>query len=383
MKKFIVTLEWVFRHLIVYPFFRVVFHNKYSDATLDIKSLKKILVLRFDRIGDMIVTTPIFATLKRRNPELHIAVFTSLANAEIIRNNTNVDKIYTLGLNWWRLWKEVLKARKEGYDIVLNFIFNRTTSAGILANLAAPNGFKVGQGAEKYKFYFNRLLRLDRTELHMVEVLAYYVESVFGFKIDRKELQFEIFVDEESRNKVDLFLGKHQLARRSALATELTQYVVLNISATDSVRKIQREQVIFLVKHLTMRKHYPVVMIASPAEREVLISIVHQLKLERCLLYPEQGDATLLEIASLVEGAVCVFTPDTSIIHFASATKTPVMGFFTPLQMAHEWVPYYVQNAAVYAPPGKPVSGIPLDEMAAQADRFLATLGTPAKEYAR
>jgi ADP-heptose:LPS heptosyltransferase len=122
--------------------------------------------------------------------------------------------------------------------------------------------------------------------------------------------------------------------------------------------------------------NFSVVLIGAPVERDALQNLVAQVSSQNCRIYPEQGVAPLLEIASLIEGAYCVFTPDTSIIHFASATKTPVLGFFTPLQMAHEWVPYNVHHLAVYAPKGKPASQIPVEEIKTQVTKFLKAVET-------
>ena len=374
MRRLVEIVEWLFRHLITYPFLQLLFRNKYSENNIDLQTTKKILILRFDRIGDMIVTTPIFRALKQRNPFVQIGVFTSPSNAEIIRNNPNVDDIYILHRHWWALSREILRARKAQYDVVLNFIFNRTSSAGILANLVAPRGFKIGQGPEKYRFYFNRLLRLERSELHMAEVLADYVEQAFGLAIQREEIQFELIVDERSQLRVDLFLRRHQLQRTGLSGGTGEQYIVFNISATAAAQKISKEQILGLTRHLVSTMSCPVVLIGAPSESYALEATVREVDSDSCHRFPESGAASLLEIASLVKGARCVLSPDTSVIHFASALQTPVLGFFAPSQMAHEWVPYKVHHAAVYAPSGMPASAIPIQEMTAQVDRFIATL---------
>jgi ADP-heptose:LPS heptosyltransferase len=80
------------------------------------------------------------------------------------------------------------------------------------------------------------------------------------------------------------------------------------------------------------------------------------------------------EISSLVEGAVCVITPDTSIIHVASSTSTPVLGLFTPLQVNQEWVPYRTKHVSVVAPAGRPVSEISVVTLQKATEEFLGAL---------
>jgi ADP-heptose:LPS heptosyltransferase len=98
------------------------------------------------------------------------------------------------------------------------------------------------------------------------------------------------------------------------------------------------------------------------------------MKNSHCLSFPEQGDASLLELAAIIEGALAVITPDTSIIHFASATKTPVVGFYTQMQDVHEWLPHQVKNRVVISSKNEPTSAIPIPKMINAIDDFIKEL---------
>lgn len=369
--KFLQSLEWMFRHFVVYPFFRVLFRNPPHEGKIDIRCVKKVLILRYDRIGDMIVTTPILRKLKASNPHLEIGLFTSPLNAEIIRFHPAVDRIFVLEKNWLKLIGEVLRARREQYDVVLNLIFNRTTSGALLANVIAPRGIKIGQGDDKYRFYFNKLLKLERMSAHMVETLAFIVKEVFGIELTGEELNFEIVIDDQSRRDVDAYLRHHGLRRRKEPERRRTPFIVFNISATDWARRISVGQAKELVEFFARRNDVRTVIIYAPNDTEMETAARHAAQSASCLVFPENGTATLREITSLIEGALCVVTPDTSIVHFASATQTPVIGFFTPLQDVHEWLPWGVKHAIVSAPAGKSVAAISADEMKREVDRFL------------
>ena len=93
----------------------------------------------------------------------------------------------------------------------------------------------------------------------------------------------------------------------------------------------------------------------------------------RCLVYPEQRTASLAEIASLLEGAFCVVTPDTAVVHLASAMQTPVLGFFC-LAHAPLWRPYGVVHQMVIAETEQRVSSIASTRMIESARLFLSTL---------
>ena len=55
---------------------------------------KKILLLRTDRIGDMLITTPCFRALRRAYPEARLDVLASELNRIAIEGNPDINNIY-------------------------------------------------------------------------------------------------------------------------------------------------------------------------------------------------------------------------------------------------------------------------------------------------
>jgi ADP-heptose:LPS heptosyltransferase len=364
-------LEYWWRHWIAYPFLRLMFHNPRIDSAIDINTTKNLLLLRYDRIGDMIVTTPIFRSLKQLNPSIRIGVFASTANADIIRYNPYVDSVYVLHTNWLKLLAEVRKARKEHYEVVLNLIFNRTTSGGILANLVSPSGIKIGQGDDKYRFYFNRLLKISRANRHMIETFVYIINEVFNIRLRPDQMHYEIFIDDRTRGEVRNYLHKNNLSSRDHIEPGSTPYLVFNLSANDAVRRISAEQAYAIGKYLGHKIKYKTVIFQAPDDSIMLDVKKDLVENFNCLAFPEHGNATLLELASLIEGAVAVVTPDTSIIHFAAAVSTPVIGFYTQMQDIHEWLPHLVKYKVVTSSEHEPTNTIPTMEMLQAIDAFI------------
>jgi ADP-heptose:LPS heptosyltransferase len=319
----------------------------------------------------MIVTTPIFRNLKQLNPALNIGVFASESNAEIIRYNPYVDTVYVLHSNWIKLISEIMKARRKKYEVVLNLIFNRTTSGGILANIIAPSGIKIGQGDDKYSFYFNRLLKFSRNKNHMIETFVFIIQDVFNIKLITEQLKYDIFIDEKTKNNITTYLATYNLQRRNYSSAGKSFYIVFNLSAYDSVRRISVAQAYSIGDHLGSNALFRTVLLHAPKDSLMLSvkqDLVHNSK---CLPFPGERDATLLEIAALLEGAAAVITPDTSIIHFASATNTPVIGFYTRMQDVHEWLPYQVKNSVILSSENEPTNAIPIPNMIHAIDDFV------------
>jgi ADP-heptose:LPS heptosyltransferase len=372
MKRFLELLERAFRKGLVYPFFRLILRNRVLDSPIDLSTVRNLLILRHDRIGDMIITTPIFRNLKRLRPDLHLGVLASRSNVELLSNNPFVDEVYVLGPNPVQFFRELRRARRQQYDVVLSFVFNRTTSVALLARLLAPSALKIGHADVKYQFYFDRLVKLPRFSGHMVESLAAYIKEAFGIELRPEDLRFELFVDEVSKKVVDDFLVRNRMKRRVAAEESPLPYVLLNLSAKDADRRISVSQAKGIASHLSERKIFRTVLIVAPDDGEMATAVRRTgQEFRKCIVFPEKGKATLLQVASLVDGALCVFTPDTSIVHFASACQTPVFGFFTTVQGMREWLPYRVQYDLVVAPADQPASSIPLTEMIRGIDKFV------------
>ena len=384
MKEFLDIVERIIRKLLVYPVLRLLFRNRYSDAPLNLQDVRRILILRNDRIGDMIVTTPILRSLKHRNPELRIDVIASRINKEILRGNPYVDQVYVLETGYRKLIAQVWQMRRLHYDVVLNFVFNRTTSPAILANIIAPKGFKVGQGPDRYSFYFNRLLKLPRFERHMVETLAFFAEQAFGIRLGGEELAMEVVVAEDSKQKMNAFLSSHRLQTRTEGDGNLSRYIVLNLSVKDAERKFSKEQAVALARKLSSMSQFKTVLLIAPGDEETEILVLNNKDFASCIVYRTEGEFPLGQLASLVQGAVAGVTMDTSIVHFASATGTPVLAFYTELSLVKEWAPFGVTHDILMAPMSRTIAGIPTEILVERATEFIqAILSEPHKEIRR
>jgi ADP-heptose:LPS heptosyltransferase len=364
-------VEYWWRHRFVYPLLRLIFRNPRKDSPIDIQTIKSLLILRYDRIGDMIVTTPIFRNLKKANPALKIGVFASETNAEIIRCNPYVDIIYVLHSNLLKLFVEILKARKYKYEIVLNMIFNRTTTGGILANIISPSGIKIGQGDDKYKFYFNRIIPLQRDSQRMVDTLSLLIKESVNLQVPVTELGYDIFIDDTSRSNVNSFLKTNRLNPRQVKDSHYQAFIVFNLSASDRWTRFSVEQVMTIAAMLGEMNDFVTVITYAPNDLEMKFAAEKAKNNSHCMIFPEKGDATLLELAALVEGAYCVITPDTSLVHFASAMGTPVIGFYSSAKEKNEWMPFQVRHNVCFSENKLPVSSLASSVMIKTINDFL------------
>ena len=58
------------------------------------KASERILVVRRDNIGDLILTTPLLHALRRARPQAHIAALVNSYNAPVLDGNPDVDAVH-------------------------------------------------------------------------------------------------------------------------------------------------------------------------------------------------------------------------------------------------------------------------------------------------
>ncbi len=192
-------------------FLRLLTHKK--TTTFDIKNARNILFLRYDRIGDMVITTPVFRELKREYPEINISVLASNANQTVLHNNPYVDKVYINYKN--NLFKDLptlLKLRNNKYDVCVEFDHSVIPHSIVRLRIIKPikiiSVIKEGRygvkGSElKLYDYFTEKSK----DAHFRDI---WLNTLNPFGVTPKSKQYDLFCsDQQKRNAVD-FLSQFQ-----------------------------------------------------------------------------------------------------------------------------------------------------------------------------
>lgn len=176
--------------------------------------MKKILFIRRDNIGDLICTTPAIHAVRGKYPEAKVGMLVNTYNADIVRNNPDIDEIYVYEkakhvphkskVSVWRNNLRVLqKIRKEKYDIAIGCgsyssrLARYTFFTGALTRI----GY-LKRGIEKSTCYNMPLYENELTH-HEVE-RVYYLLSPIGITSPPASLRIHPADDEVQ--KVNRFL---------------------------------------------------------------------------------------------------------------------------------------------------------------------------------
>ena len=88
--------------------------------------MKKVLIVRFSSIGDIVLTTPVIRCIKKYLPDSEVHFLTKSKFEILVKNNPYIDKVHTI-VNDISEIKKTLKA--EDYDFIIDLHKNYAKSA--------------------------------------------------------------------------------------------------------------------------------------------------------------------------------------------------------------------------------------------------------------
>lgn len=266
----------------------------------------KILIIRLGRIGDMILSTPVFFHIKEHMPGSKIHVLASGVNQSVIKYSSYIDNSYILDKNPTKLFKLIAKLRKEKYDIVLEPKDHHSTESAIISSLI-PASQKIGFIKSKFSpFDIDIREVLDEDKKHFLERLLCSVK-VFGIKPDFS-----------SKPKL-AFSAKEE--ERFNLLVKAEKYVLYNPSASRESKKIDEETSLALLKYLK-EADFKAYLMTSPEDFDTNLKLSQDTGIE--LL----NTKSILETFPIIKNASLIITADTSLVHIASAYNTDMIGLY-------------------------------------------------------
>ena len=95
----------------------------------------RILFIRTDRIGDLVLSTPAFRALKKAFPRSHLTVLASRVNYPLLDHNPHVDRVlvYPPGKGVASKWRLARALKKEAFDLVIDPLAGYDLEPALLA----------------------------------------------------------------------------------------------------------------------------------------------------------------------------------------------------------------------------------------------------------
>jgi ADP-heptose:LPS heptosyltransferase len=264
----------------------------------------KILVLRFSSIGDIVLTTPVVRQLKTQLPGAQVHFATKPAYAGLFEASPYVDRLHLLSGSLNELVSEL---RAERFDFIVDLHNNLRTRLIRLQLPGVPGRAFDKLNWQKYLLVHFKLDRLP--PLHIVDRYR-AAAAPLGITDDGGGLDYFIPPAQE----VDVAAALPPGFRPG-------HYVAVAIGAQHATKRLPPEKLIELVHRLAPR---PVVLLGGPEDESAGHVVELAFRASPTPLFNGCGRFSLHQSASLLRQAQFVVSPDTGLMHIASAFKKQI-----------------------------------------------------------
>lgn len=315
------------------------------------------LIMRYDAIGDLIVTLPMVELLHTIAPQARISVVTSHRNDFVLKHRPDVEHHRFDGtLRSAASIRSALGPQRP--DVVFSLVLARTTKAGVLSRLwGAPNAVVATiaheSRVEEYRTWFSAQVAMPRNVESMCVMQMRLAAAVFGARMPHG-------------------LVPYRLETGAIAVSTRTTDIGVNLSAGNPFRTLGHEQNARLVSGLLQA--FPdrrVRLFSAPEDASVATELM---AIAADCISCVHGSSFLDVIAQMREVSVMV-TPDTSVVHAAAAMATPVVVMFSTLAShQQEWMPYGVPYRCVVTKEREPLDTLDMNDVVRSTVELLASL---------
>lgn len=311
-----------------------------TDAKIRLKGPARILVIRTDKLGDVILSTPVFEVIKRHYSKSFLAVMVKENVMPVIKGISSIDQALIFdpefrhsGVKGFiQLYKDIKKLQ---FDIAIVLKSNWKIA---LALFLARVRFRVGPFSKMYSFlFYNRGVRQKRSHVEMHEA-DYNLQLLrkIGIRVGTRNVETSVYVSEEAQLKAKSWLLENGWDNNKPL-------IVVHPGMGGSALNWPEVHYQDLVKGL-VKQGIQILLTAGPTEGVLLDRIESSLGEDKNKVIYFRGklEQKVDFLAALILNSYLMIAPSTGPLHLAIALGKRVVTFYPPIrvQSALRWGPY-------------------------------------------
>lgn len=279
--------------------------------------IKRVIVSRTDKIGDLILSIPSFFMVKKMYPQAELVVLVRKYNYEIVKNLPYVDRIVKIDEYTQSELLDKIKYFKADIFIAL---YNDSFVAQLAKASRAPK--RIGPLSKLSSFLsFNKGVWQKRSKSvkneaeYNLDLIKKADEKLYQ---ERFELDTKIYLGEENKKAADTFFSTYKIEGET---------LVVNPFIGGSAKNIKDEEYASLLQRF--RDDNPqrkVIIICHISEEERGLKLVESIGRDGVYLYANGGD--LLNIAGIIAKGTVYLGASTGPTHIAGALQKRIVGIY-------------------------------------------------------
>jgi heptosyltransferase-2 len=281
---------------------------------------RRILILRNDRIGDVLLSTPVIKALRQKFPQAYISMLVAPVAKDIVEGNPYLDEVITYDKDikhkkWMRTLKFAARLKKKKFDLAVNLHpTNRTNILIFLAGIPVRLGYNRKLG----------FLLTHRKEHLKQEGLKHETEYNFDLLkvLDISGDPSDVFMPIKTGS--DLYAD--DLFRKEGIKPG-DNLLAINPGASCPSKIWPVERFAEVCRKLADLYNFKILILAGPKDMVLAnkITLYYGIKGKVINL---AGKISLSQMASIIKRCSLFISNDSGPVHMASALGTPVISIF-------------------------------------------------------
>ncbi|MDH2432240.1 putative lipopolysaccharide heptosyltransferase III [Pokkaliibacter sp. MBI-7] len=316
---------------------------------IDLKQLNRVLVIMLRHHGDVLLTSPVFSTLKNHYPHLQIDALVYADTSPMLKGHPAISQLHLIDRRWKKQggitqlkgeWQLLRQLRQRHFDLTLHLTphwrgawlnrllrpryalvpdFQKDKRNGALWRGSFTDFYPYQAGAERHT--------VDKN----LEAVRY-----LGIEPGAADSRLLLCPGEEAQASALAHLQRHHVD---------TPYILVHPTSRWLFKCWEEQALAETLDHLASQG-WPLVLTAAPDPQE--LAMVERILARLHIARPVNlaGQLNLQELAALIAGARAYLGVDSVPMHIAAAMQTPSVALFGPSQ-ACEWGPWQAPGKVI------------------------------------
>lgn len=308
---------------------------------------KRVLVVRLDNLGDVLVTTPAIHAVRETLPNAEITLLASPVGAQAGQLNPDIDAVIEYQAPWIDPWHELpldptreqatiaqLHDRRFDGAIIFTSFRQSPLPAAYLCYLANIP-LRVAASIDGPGSLLTTRHKHPERMLHEVERGLDLVQAI-GMNTD--DLALRLVVPDDARVEAQAALAERGIDRMRPL-------VVIHPGCSMPARTYAWERFAEVAEELVETLAANVVLTGVASERELTERVRERVTdRARQSVYSLAGELSFPGLCALVDTADLTITNNTGPMHVSAAVGTPVVALFALTNPPEQWGPWQVPH---------------------------------------
>ena len=293
-----------------------------------------LLFIRTDRIGDLVLTTPLAEIVKKHYPKCKVTFLIRDYTKDILYNHPFVDELISIKTKNTKgtlfFWSNLKLIIKMNFDTVI--VVSPNLRIALLVFLSKIKN-RIGTGFRWYSFLFNKKVFVHRKFAEKYE-LEFNIELLkeigIDEKINKENVNYSLQINKDIQKKIDVILKTENINLTKPL------YIIHPGSGRSSV-SLPVSKYKELIEKIFSSSNVEIIITGNNDEKVICTKLIINEK-----VYNFAGRFSLSELIALINKCDLFISNSTGPLHIASALNKNVIGFYPNLLTCSpkRWGPY-------------------------------------------